>query len=71
MKLHKYYMIVLDDEKEIDSCMRKAAFHRVQCLYKIGIYGKEKQHEIFIGGRLFDCLKFMAEWRREHAKLPE
>ena len=67
--LHKYYLVVLDGPDTVDSAIKKSADYNVQALYKIGVYGKELQHELFISGKWFNCHRFMRDWKREHPLL--
>ena len=64
--LHKYYLVVLEGSNVVDSAVKRAADFNVQALYKIGVYGKEKQHELFISGSFLNCHRFMRTWKREH-----
>lgn len=64
--LHKYYMIALEDSSEVDSAIRDAVSYNVQVLYKIGIYGQEKQHELFLSGSWLNCHRYMLYWKRKH-----
>ena len=53
-----YSMIILPDETKVDSLMRLAANHNVHCLYKIGVYGHEQQHELYIQGSWLNRFRF-------------
>lgn len=64
--LHKYYLVTLSGADVVDSAVKRAADFNVQALYKIGVYGKIKQHELFISGSRFNCHRFMRTWKREH-----
>ena len=45
----------------VDMYAKAAANHQLQCLYKIGIYGKIQQHEIFIIGTPWNYWGFISE----------
>lgn len=64
----KYRMIVLEDESEVDSLTKIAANHHLQCLYKIGVYGKEQQHELYLIGNSWKYQKFLKEARPKRKK---
>ena len=57
----KYHLMVLENDEYVDSYTRIAANHNLQCLYKIGVYGKERQHELYIVGKSSDYRKFLKE----------
>lgn len=58
-----YHMLVLKDPSEVDSLTKLAANHRLQCLYKIGVYGNEQQHELYVIGNFWRYQKFLKETR--------
>ncbi|MDD3204211.1 MAG: hypothetical protein PHS74_00530 [Lachnospiraceae bacterium] len=59
--LRNGHLMILKDDSEVDSITKLAANHQLQCLYKIGVYGKEKQHELYIIGHFWNYSKFMKE----------
>lgn len=65
----KYHMIVLNDENEVDPLTKLAANHRLQCLYKIGVYGKERQHELYVVGSFWEYQKFLRKARPKEKKV--
>ena len=52
MLFKNYHVIILNDPSLVDSLTRKAANHNLHCLYKIGVYGCEQQHEYMLSERL-------------------
>ena len=54
-------MLILDDDSKVDVYMKLAANHELYCTYKIGVYGKERQHELFVTGYPWDYRKFLKE----------
>lgn len=62
--LKKYYQIVVENEANVDKYIKLAANYNLQCLYKIGIYGKEKQHELHVFGRRLNYIKFLNEFNK-------
>lgn len=61
MYRRKYQLMVLENDEHVDSYTRIAANHNLQCLYKIGVYGRERQHELYIVGKTSDYKKFLKE----------
>lgn len=59
--LKKYYQVVISDEKHVDEYIKLAANNNLCALYKIGVYGKERQHELHISGKKMAYLKFMRD----------
>lgn len=57
--IKRFNMLVLNDEKSVDEITKLAANYSLTCLYKIGIYGKEKQHELYIHGSYLNYCKFI------------
>lgn len=57
----KTYMLILDTEKNVDLVMKIAANNDLCALYKIGVYGKERQHEMHITGSILNYYKFKRE----------
>lgn len=60
-----YHLMILDDGEMVDSITKIAANHGLQCLYKIGVYGKERQHELYIIGNLLNYWRFLRKLNRE------
>jgi hypothetical protein len=54
-------MLILDDDSKVDVYMKLAANHKLYCQYKIRVYGKERQHELFVTGRPSDYREFLKE----------
>ena len=54
----------MEDEKKVDSYMRIAANHHLHCLYKIGVYGNETQHELYVVGSFINYHKFLKELKQ-------
>ena len=57
----RYMKVITSGEENIDSLMRLAANHNLSCLYKIGVYGKERQHELYVDGYPWDYHAFIKE----------
>lgn len=57
----KHYMMILSDDEKVDIITKIAANHKLQCLYKIGVYGKERQHELYLIGKPWNYHEFMKE----------
>ena len=55
------YCIIIDDGAKADMIMKLAANHNLHANYKIGVYGNERQHEIFVYGRWWDYYKLKNE----------
>lgn len=56
-----YFVMVLENDSQVDLFMKLAANHRLHCLYKIGVYGKERQHELYLVGKKKDYKEFKNE----------
>lgn len=56
-----YKMMILEDETKVDFLTKIAANYGLNCLYKIGVYGKERQHELYIVGNSRAYKKFQKE----------
>jgi len=46
-------------EKDIDRVVRLAAKFDVQVVHKIGVYGQERQHELYLIGKPWNLRKFI------------
>lgn len=57
----KYHLIVLENGENVDFMTKIAANHQLKCLYKIGIYGKEQQHELYVIGKFWNYWGFKKE----------
>ena len=55
---NKLYVIVADTEEDVYRMVRIATNHRLCVMYKIGVYGNERQHELFIMGTPWRYHKF-------------
>lgn len=62
--LKKTYVVVASSEKEVYRLMRVAANHHLYGTYKIGVYGCERQHELFLTGSPWNYRKFTNEVNR-------
>ncbi|MBR5862202.1 MAG: hypothetical protein IKZ08_02635 [Bacteroidales bacterium] len=60
----KTYIIVLETEEEVYRLMKVAFKHSLYATYKIGVYGTERQHELYIRGNILSYYKFMHEVNR-------
>ena len=64
----RWHLVVLESEDKVDSVVKMAAKHQLLCLHKIGVYGKERQHELYVVGKYIDWLNFKHELNStEHA----
>lgn len=61
--LEKNYCVTANSEDEVYRLMRLAANYHLYGMYKIGVYGKEHQHELFIVGKPWNYRKFMKQVR--------
>ena len=61
--IKRFNLLVLNDEKNVDEITKIAANYNLTCTYKVGIYGKEKQHELYICGNYLKYIKFIGELR--------
>lgn len=59
--LKNHYCVVANSEDEVYRLMRLAASYHLYGTYKIGVYGKERQHELFITGSPINYRKFMKQ----------
>lgn len=55
---NKIYMVIVEDDKKVDKMLKIAANNHLYAAYKIGVYGAEKQHEIWIKGRPWNYHQF-------------
>lgn len=55
----KLYVIVGKNEADIYRMMKIATFHSLRTTYKIGVYGTDRQHELFIITTPWRYRKFM------------
>lgn len=63
-----YHVLILESETEVDLTVKIAANHRLQCLYKIGVYGKERQHELYVIGGTLNYYRFLKELKSKDEK---
>lgn len=64
----KYWIIVIENDDDVDKAMRIASNCGLYAQYKIGVYGKEKQNEIFLVGSWFNYMKAKKEIRKAFDK---
>ena len=55
---NKLYVVIGTSEGDIYRLMRIATNHHLHATYKIGVYGGERQHELFVTGTPWDYAKF-------------
>lgn len=55
---NKLYVVIGSNEADIYRMMRIATNHHLHAMYKIGVYGGERQHELFVTGTPWDYRKF-------------
>lgn len=60
----KTYIVIVENEAEAYRLMKTAISHKLHATYKIGVYGSERQHELFVIGTFLNYCKFM----RAHKK---
>ena len=60
----KTYIVIVETEEEAYRLMKTAIRHKLYAAYKIGVYGSERQHELFVTGKTLNYYKFM----RAHKK---
>lgn len=53
--------VVARNEDDVYRLMRIASNHHLYGMYKIGVYGSECQHELFVTGKLWDYHRFLNE----------
>lgn len=54
-------VIILENDEKVDIIMSVAAKYDLSCTYKIGMYGKHKQHEMQVIGPQRKYKKFIKE----------
>lgn len=54
----RWHLIILDSNKEVDRLMLLAANHHLIAMYKIGVYGKELQNELYVKGSIWNYFIF-------------
>ena len=59
--LKRTRMMILDTDEDVDLIIKIAANNELRALYKIGVYGKERQYEMFITGSARNFHKFKKE----------
>lgn len=52
------HLIVLEDERDVDTLIRLAANHHLLALYKVGVYGTVRQHELYVIGWFWNYYRF-------------
>lgn len=55
------HLMILEDEREVDTLVKLAANHHLQALYKVGVYGTVRQHELYVIGWFWNYYKFTKE----------
>lgn len=55
---NKLYVVIGSSEADIYRLMRIATNHHLHATYKIGVYGGERQHELFVTGAPWNYYKF-------------
>lgn len=58
-------VLILDEKvnvEKIDELLMEISNYGLTAVYKIGVYGKIRQNEIFIKGSWFDYLRFRANY---------
>ena len=56
--LNKLYVVVAETEQDVYRMVRIATNQHLYVTYKIGVYGNEHQHELFIIGKPWHYRKF-------------
>lgn len=65
----KMYMVIGTSEADVYRMMRIATNHHLYATYKIGVYGAERQHELFVTGSPWDYYKFKRAIAKPIAKI--
>ena len=55
----RFNLLILNDTKYVDEITKLASNYGLTCHYKIGVYGKEQQHELYISGSYLKYCKFV------------
>lgn len=55
------HLMILEDEREVDTLVKLAANHHLQALYKVGVYGTVRQHELYVIGWFWNYYRFTKE----------
>lgn len=63
-----WHMLVLEDDAKVDKYLRLAANHHLTGLYKVGVYGTERQHELFVKGAFWNYISFKLDIRETKSK---
>lgn len=58
-------LFIPKNEGDVDRLIRLAANNNVHAVYKIGVYGKERQNELYLTGRPWDVYEFMSKHKNE------
>lgn len=67
--MFKVRVVILGIEaKDMDSMIRMAANYNLQGLYKIGVYGSERQDELFIIGDIWNYYRFNRARKLKHRR---
>lgn len=66
---NKLYVIVADTEADVYRMVKLATNHHLYVTYKIGVYGSERQHELFIIGKPWRYYKFKNAIAKPIAKI--
>ncbi len=56
-----YYKLIVENPEKVDYLIRIASNHGLYGLYKIGVYGAQRQHEVYITGSPWRYRRFLKE----------
>lgn len=57
----KIYCMALDSAEDVEPTVKIAVNNGLQCMYKIGVYGDVKQHEVLVYGTWWNYMRFKNE----------
>lgn len=66
---NKLYVVVAETEEDVYRMIKIATNHHLYVTYKLGVYGSEHQHELFIIGKPWNYRKFKRAIRTTIAKI--
>ena len=64
----KIYCMALDSAEDVEPTVKIAVNNGLQCMYKIGVYGDVKQHEVLVYGTWWNYMRFKNELDKPRKK---
>ena len=64
----KIYCMALDSAEDVEPTVKIAVNNGLQCMYKIGVYGDVKQHEVLVYGTWWNYMRFKHELDKPRKK---